>query len=215
MIWSSPDRVPTRGTVRDGSDADPWDWAELGMAATQAEPMDAEALEALRAEEMEQAYRRGRAEGEQAGQAKARRELEAALAATRRVLTQVKEAREGWVRVLEENLVALSTAVARQIVGRELSDDRETYLGLVQAAVAAYPMDQVLRIRIHPDDLALLADEETGEVPGDEATGGREARWIADEDIVRGGCVVEGPDRIVDGRVDAALERIFWGITHG
>ena len=49
----------------------------------------------------------------------------------------------------------------------------------------------------------------------DETTGGREARWIADEDVVPGGCIVEGPDRIVDGRVDQALERIFWELTRG
>jgi flagellar assembly protein FliH len=32
---------------------------------------------------------------------------------------------------------------------------------------------------------------------------------VADARIVRGGCVVEGRERIIDGRVDLALEQIF------
>jgi flagellar biosynthesis/type III secretory pathway protein FliH len=31
--------------------------------------------------------------------------------------------------------------------------------------------------------------------------------------VERGGCVIEGRDRIVDGRVDTALERIYRGLS--
>jgi flagellar biosynthesis/type III secretory pathway protein FliH len=34
-------------------------------------------------------------------------------------------------------------------------------------------------------------------------------RWLADARIQPGGCVVEGRERIVDGRVDTALERLY------
>ena len=37
----------------------------------------------------------------------------------------------------------------------------------------------------------------------------RESHWIADHRISTGGCVVEGRDRIIDGRVDTALERAY------
>ncbi|HVX42066.1 MAG TPA: hypothetical protein VHB25_21065, partial [Gemmatimonadaceae bacterium] len=40
-------------------------------------------------------------------------------------------------------------------------------------------------------------------------TGARDASWLADARISRGGCLVEGRDRIVDGRGDAALERAY------
>ena len=40
-------------------------------------------------------------------------------------------------------------------------------------------------------------------------TGSREASWLADPRVARGGCLVEGRDRIVDGRVDTALERAY------
>jgi flagellar biosynthesis/type III secretory pathway protein FliH len=141
--------------------------------------------------------------------------VETALSAARGVLQQVREAREGWSRGLEENLVALATAVARHLVQRELRADPQAYQALVHEAVTSFPPDQAVRVRIHPEDLAMLAGLGDGKVPGDEAHGGREARWISDADVAPGGCIVEGPDRIVDGRVDRALERVFRELTHG
>jgi flagellar biosynthesis/type III secretory pathway protein FliH len=42
----------------------------------------------------------------------------------------------------------------------------------------------------------------------------RPAHWIADAQVKSGGCVVEGRDRIVDGRVDTALERVYRRLAH-
>jgi flagellar biosynthesis/type III secretory pathway protein FliH len=38
---------------------------------------------------------------------------------------------------------------------------------------------------------------------------GRSVRWISDPEIRPGGCLVESRERLVDGRVDTALERIY------
>ena len=217
MIWSSPDRVPTRGVVQAGVSAVDWNWEELSgpMGHLDHRPVDQAELDALREEELESAYRRGRADGEQAANARARKEVETAVAAARRALQQVREAQESWDQRLEENLVALATGIARQIVERELEGDVESYRALVRKAAATFPLDHALKVRLHPADLAMLVDAGGGHAPAETDTDGREARWIADEDVVRGGCIVEGPDRIVDGRVDEALERVYWGLTHG
>jgi flagellar biosynthesis/type III secretory pathway protein FliH len=57
-------------------------------------------------------------------------------------------------------------------------------------------------------DLSLLTTpdvtEETTPIAGT-----REATWLADPRVSRGGCLIEGRDRIVDGRVDTALERAY------
>ena len=37
----------------------------------------------------------------------------------------------------------------------------------------------------------------------------RDVRWVADAHIARGGCLVEGRERIIDGRVDTSLERAY------
>lgn len=202
-----------RGTMNGHGPASPWELVEIGPGGSSQGA--AEDFDEIREAELEEAYRRGRAEGEHAAHVRARHEVETALSAARGVLQQVRESRETWSQGLEENLVALATAVARHVVQRELREDPETLQALVHEAVTSYPPDQPVRVRLHPDDLTLLASLGNGKVPGDEAHGGREARWIADADVVPGGCIVEGPDRIVDGRVDRALERIFRELTHG
>lgn len=213
MSRSWPDAAPRRGeiaTVR----ATAWDLQELrGFCGPAA--VDQDDLEELREREREEAYRRGRADGEQAALARARREVETALGAARRVLEQVREARDGWERSRDEDLVALATAIARQIVGRELQGDLEAFRALIRKAASAFPMDHAVKVRLHPSDLALLAEATGGHAPAPEELDGREARWVADEDVVPGGCLVEGPDRIVDGRVDEALNRIYRELTHG
>jgi flagellar assembly protein FliH len=74
---------------------------------------------------------------------------------------------------------------------------------LTQRAVAEYPQDHPLAIRLNPSDVAAV--KETLAASG--RTG--ETRWLPDARVERGGCILEGRDRIVDGRVDTALERIY------
>jgi flagellar assembly protein FliH len=84
---------------------------------------------------------------------------------------------------------------------------------LVRRAVAEFPIDQSIRIRVSPHDLALITAMSAGESPVP-ITGGREARWLADPLGSPGGCVIEGRERIVDGRVDTALERLYRRLTY-
>ena len=79
----------------------------------------------------------------------------------------------------------------------------------MRRALTEFPIDQSVRIRVNPLDLSLLtvgtdAQDDTAPI-----TGARDASWLADPRIARGGCLVEGRDRIVDGRVDTALERAY------
>jgi flagellar biosynthesis/type III secretory pathway protein FliH len=208
MTWSSSDGSTGGADVTVAS----WDWKDLALPGHAA---DAAEREVLRVQELDAAYRRGRSEGEESAFGRARQELSTAVAAARRVLQEVRTARDAWDRSLEENLVALSTAIARHIVGRELEADPETFRDLVHKAAAAFPADQAVRVRVHPDELALLTGNGEVPLPEDSTLGGREARWLVDEEIVPGGCIVEGPDRIVDGRVDEALERLYWELTRG
>lgn len=212
MISWSPERAPARGVLRDGAAAHRCVWGEFpaqGGTAQFQSPADAASV---REQELDAAYRRGRAEGEQTAHARARRELETAVASARSVVREVREAREAWSRVLGENLAALATAVATHMVQRELTGDPGLHRDLVHQAMAAFPVHSSVRVRLHPADLAAVAS-----VAGDAGDGaeGRKVDWVGDEEIQRGGCLLEGPERIVDGRVDEALKRIFQELAHG
>jgi len=113
---------------------------------------------------------------------------------------QLHESR--WVGNAEENIAALAVMVARHIVQREVNADPSFVRDVVQSAMAQYPLDQEITIRINPEDLIACR-------ASIEEAGRREIRWISDVSILRGGCLTEGRERIIDGRVDTALERAY------
>jgi flagellar biosynthesis/type III secretory pathway protein FliH len=156
---------------------------------------------------LDESYRRGLAEG----LGRAAKESEARLAEVTALVSEMVVRIEGLTTlapgILEENVAALAVIVARQIVGREVSLEPEIIADLVRRALTEFPVDQSLRIRVHPLDLSLLSGPSSGTaVP---ITGTRDASWLADGRVARGGCLIEGRDRIVDGRVDTALERAY------
>ncbi|HEU4629907.1 MAG TPA: FliH/SctL family protein [Gemmatimonadaceae bacterium] len=167
-----------------------------------------------------QAYAAGVAAGEQRGRAEATARLASAVAAAEAALERIRDGERRWEGALDDNVCALTVAIARQVIGRELAGDPATLTDLVRRALAEFPVDQPVQIRVNPADLAALATQggAAGQAAG--APGGtaavapnREARWIADPSVAVGGCLVEGRERIVDGRVDTALERIYRKLT--
>lgn len=191
-----------------------WAWAELepGGRLDVAECDPEAGLEERHHEALEEAYRQGEEDGRSAAYAQARKELVSAMGVALKATEEIKSGRAMWMSTLRENLVALAAGIARQIMDRELALDPTIFMETAKAAISAFPMDEPLRVRVHPEDLTLL--EEAGAVAVDDVKGDRTVRWVLDEDMARGGCVVEGPDRIVDGRVDEALSRIVRALTH-
>lgn len=184
-------------------------WADLEQTGPEA---DARAHQVdLHMQEVEEAYRRGFVDGEEAGARMARDELQVAMRATRQALGEVRASRDAWDGRLLERLVVLAAAIARRVVERTREQDPEVFVELAQRAVAAFPIEEAVRIRLHPTDQAVLADARHL----DQVVGGRTVRWVPDEDVMPGGCIVEGPDRIVDGRLDEALCRIVRSLTDG
>lgn len=151
----------------------------------------------------------GRVEGEQAEQAR----LHHAVEAVERALAQIKAATAPWVDTAEENVAALAVAVARQILDREVRGSSAAFAELVRRALAEFPVDERVRIRLNPSDLAAITAMPGPDNEPFSVTGGREAAWVADTAVGAGGCLVEGRTRIIDGRVDVALERVYRRLT--
>lgn len=161
----------------------------------------AEAEEQARRES--DAYDRGFDEGQQV----ARDAHNAAVASAMGVLSDATDAvaqhTARWVANAEENIAALAVAIARHLVQREFTADPELVATLVQRAVAQFPMTESVTVRVHPDDLAVC--ERFNGVESARAT----VRLVPDASVLRGGCFTEGRERIIDGRIDSALERVY------
>ena len=154
-------------------------------------------------------FAEGRAEGEQAERAR----LRAATRAVEEAGEAIDAADARWTGNAEENVITVAIAVARHIIDRELATDMEGVARLVKRALAEFPIDQPLRVRLHPDDLAVIESLED-ESSRESIDAGRATQWIGDTRITPGGCVVEGRERIIDGRIEPALERVYRRLTH-
>lgn len=193
-----------------------WSLMELALPAgngLQGKVLNAEPREVpsqITAEEkaklIDEGYARGLRDGEAKARAAAQASVQEALGVVRDVSNQLSEITAIAPHILEENVAAIAIIIARQLIGREVSLDKELIAGLVRRALTEFPVDQSVRIRVNPVDLSILsaASGDAGMI-----TGSREASWMADPRITRGGCLVEGRERIVDGRVDTALERAY------
>jgi flagellar assembly protein FliH len=171
-----------------------------------------DAAEQMRAEieqRVQDAYANGYEEGRLEGEIAEGVRLRNAVASAEAALNEFRENDLRWQENVESNITALAVAVARHVIGRELNADPTIVADLVRRALTEFPIDQPLRVRVHPLDLSLLTTHTTPTGEPIPIAPNRDVRWLADTRIQPGGCVIEGRERIIDGRVDTALERLY------
>lgn len=182
---------------------------QLQAARERAEAEERHEQERLLKEAYGKGFEEGRREGEQAEGTRLRN----AVRAAEQALAEVRENEDRWISSIEENICALSVSIARQILDYELQMDPAGVERLVQRAIEEFPIDQPVRIRIHPRDQAVI-ESRSSEPRMPTSMNGRESQWLPDANLVPGGCLIEGRDRIIDGRIDTALERIYRRLTY-
>ncbi len=169
---------------------------------------------ALMEQALQEAYERGVEDGRRAGEAAESARLRATVQAVTEALAALHADADKWVGHAEENVCALAIAVARQVIAREVAMDKSSLAGMVRQALDEFPLDQPLTLRVNPGDLQVIhaAFHAAGELSPLAAR--KDVQWLPDPRIAAGGCLIEGRDRIVDGRVDTALERLYRRLTY-
>jgi flagellar assembly protein FliH len=218
MIWSDALTPFTQADHGSGATPMPWSLQELHAEGSEifrtqsgdVVPTPEESAAAAQAER-ERAMEEGYAAGYAAGRADAEngfdQRMRSAIDALETAVSLVREGEARYLGTLEENMAAVAVCVARQIIGREVRLAPEITVALVRQALGEFPAGEPLRVRINPLDLSAISLARGEEQ--DSAARGAEVSWLPDGHIVAGGCVIEGRERILDGRVDAALERAF------
>ena len=152
MTWSSSSVVGGESRLMSPKDSSPtpWDWVELSRDLLPGGAGEADgvgSIEDRHEVEVEAAFSRGYAEGEETGSRTARSELQTAVQATEEATATIQAEHDLWAAHRNEWLVALSTAIARKLLDRELTLDPTICTELVLAAVEGFPPDQTVRIR--------------------------------------------------------------------
>lgn len=171
------------------------------------EPLTAEQLEAIQKQAYEEGFEQGRKAGLQAGQ----KEIDATVQHLKEVVAAFAEPLKAVDSQVEEELIALAMAVARQIVRREIQQDPGQILAVVREAMAELPSAaRNVRIHLHPEDAALVREAFSTEE--DET-----APWKIVEDLVlsRGGCRIESDTSRIDASVEKRLNAIVTELLGG
>lgn len=153
----------------------------------------------LREQAWQEGFEQGRAEGIAAGRA----DLAQHADVLRRVLDGLARPVQTLDLQFEEEMLALVTAIARQLVRRELKLDPTHLVAVVREGLAALPAASVdIQVRLHPQDAEVIAELLQ---PADE---GR--HWAIEPDplMEQGGCRIVTDTAQIDCRLDTQLGRV-------
>jgi flagellar assembly protein FliH len=162
----------------------------------------------------EEAYARGREEGLAAGRAEARveaekvlQQLHARIANLDGILGTLSRPLEEMNEEVEQQLLSLAIAIAKQVVRRELKTDPTQVIAIIRETVALLPAAaRDVRVHLHPEDAAVVR-ERLAETTSDRA-------WSIVEDPVmsRGGCKVTTDTALIDARVEKRMNEVIAAI---
>lgn len=157
------------------------------------------------------AYSEAFAEGKAAGLAAARAETQQALDQLRAQVARLDSMFSMLSRPfqdldsqVEQELVSLSLAVARQLVRRELRMDPAQVIAVIRESVGLLPAaTRDVRVHLHPEDASVVREKL--------ATPGGERAWSIVEDPVmtRGGCRVTTDTAQIDARLETRIGTVI------
>jgi len=106
---------------------------------------------------------------------------------------------------VEEQLVELVLAVARQLIRRELKADPGQIIAVVREAVSLLPVAaREYRLALHPEDAVLVREA----LAMDDREGDRPWTIVEDPTLTRGGCRVVSEDSYIDATVERQLAAV-------
>jgi flagellar biosynthesis/type III secretory pathway protein FliH len=157
---------------------------------------------------------------EQAAQEKA--VLDAGAACEAEVAARVAEIRRQLVETLEHlsalageitthaesDMVELALRIAKKIVGREVTIDREIALTLVKVSLSKLHNRSVAEVHLNPEDFAFVNDHR-------EKLDFRGAlELVEDRSISIGGCLIHTETGDIDARIESQFDEIAHGLLN-
>lgn len=124
---------------------------------------------------------------------------------------QIRDAKQAWLVYWERNAVRLAAAIASRIIRRELAQQPEITLKLVQEALELAAGSAQVRVHMHPDDHRALGSQVQQFIAQASSLGACEV--VADAAISAGGCRIETRFGAIDQQIESQLARIEEELT--
>ncbi len=177
-------------------------WMELANArrkADRSDPPDKEQIE-------QRAFENGYRQGEKAGLEAAEKRLDSLMKRYANAIREISSLKPALYAQAEREVVKLALEVAKKIVRREVRVDPEIIQTLVKVALQHVAVKSPVTIRLHPADHEYLLQLQTSSSTREGSE--REAVYLADKSIERGGCLIETDCGDVDARIDEEFREV-------
>ncbi len=145
-----------------------------------------------------EAYEKGFSAGEEAGRALGLKKLDPAEKILLKLIEEVNQVKAKILGETEEDILSIALAISRRIIAEEVRQNPELILKNIQRAIKKIGKTEKLIIRLHPEDLEILSQD------ADEIIRPQNKnialRFEADTGLTPGDYIVEGEERMIDGR---------------
>ena len=123
-----------------------------------------------------------------------------------KTIEQVSGLAEEITKRVETDVVELALQIAKKIVGREVTFDRDIALTLVKVSLKKLHSRAIAQIRLHPEDFAYVQNHrEKIDFHGS-------LEFVEDKSISIGGCLIHTDTGDIDARIDSQFEEIAHGL---
>ena len=147
----------------------------------------------------EMGYNQGVSEGRKTGE----KTIEPVLTKFEKALSELERIKQNLSHMAEVEAVNLSLAIAKKIVGNEISINKNVILNIVKEALKKVDGHENIKIKVNPLEFQII-EESRNELK--KITNCMEnIEIIADHEISQGGCVIETNI----GDIDARIEKQF------
>lgn len=166
-----------------------------------------EKLKEVQEKAYQEGYQLGLAEGTEKAFQEAKADLAQRMHAIESILKTIENLKKNLLVDNEANLIQLLFLVAKKMALRDLQDNREAVKTILDDVLDEMQSDEQLSVRLSPEDLKFL--EELQQKSGDKIESLERVKFIADEAVKPGGCLIESEYGTVDATIEERVERTW------
>ncbi|HQU83718.1 MAG TPA: FliH/SctL family protein [Pyrinomonadaceae bacterium] len=166
--------------------------------------------EAYQADVQQAAMEKGLNEARQTFEKEVAERVEAEVSAVRenlvQTIAQISSLEAEITSKIETELLEFSLEIAKKVVGREVTIDREVALTLVKISLAKLHSRTFAQIYLNPQDLAFV------DAHRDRLNFQGSIELIADNSVTPGGCLIHTETGDIDARIESQFDEIAHGL---
>ncbi len=183
---------------------------KAGLTAGQLEEIQKQAydegLKLGKKEGYDEGLKKGREEGHQQGVQEGQSEIAQTIKYFEQIMSFLTTPIEQVNKTVEEELIYLSMATAKQIIRREIRMDPGQIIAVIKDALSVLPANsKKIKVYLHPSDAQIVRDNLKKDTEDQES----ETWFVIDEpNITRGGCQIKSEASQIDASIETRVAEI-------